>query len=273
MATADAKATGKARTATTSKKNRKTTNATDDGKTAAAAVPSMRRTRAGRGSGSTIELTTEEEEEEDVHDDHEYDDNDVFDKDDELEHPDESHNHLEQNDPHFPLSDDDDEDDQANEHEEANDFFHATDEHRDGQNRHSLDNDSVTNEFTDAAQRFVDVEGDDDFQLPAMQSSGLGNAENAHPENDVDHENEYHDHYNPSLEHAVHHNEHVDNDDDDDDDGDDIVVTMQDGKILCGCGGTHLPLQNPRGFQSWRSHVMTKRHQKWMEDNGILGAV
>jgi hypothetical protein len=40
----------------------------------------------------------------------------------------------------------------------------------------------------------------------------------------------------------------------------------EDGKIRCGCGGTHLPTGTPRGVQSWRSHVLTKRHQKWMED-------
>ena len=47
----------------------------------------------------------------------------------------------------------------------------------------------------------------------------------------------------------------------------------QDGKIRCGCGGSHLPTGTARGVQSWRSHVMTKRHQKWMEENGLLGAV
>lgn len=46
-----------------------------------------------------------------------------------------------------------------------------------------------------------------------------------------------------------------------------------DGKIRCGCGGVHLPTGTPKGAQSWRSHVMTKRHQKWMEENGMLGAV
>lgn len=48
---------------------------------------------------------------------------------------------------------------------------------------------------------------------------------------------------------------------------------MADGKIRCGCGGTHLPPGTPKGAASWRNHVMTKRHQKWMEDNGLLGAV
>lgn len=49
--------------------------------------------------------------------------------------------------------------------------------------------------------------------------------------------------------------------------------TAVDGKVRCDCGGTHLPPGTARGAQSWRNHVMTKRHQKWMEDNGLLGAV
>lgn len=52
----------------------------------------------------------------------------------------------------------------------------------------------------------------------------------------------------------------------------DVTITS-DGKIRCGCGGTHLPTGTARGDASWRSHVMTKRHQKWMEENGLLGAV
>jgi hypothetical protein len=51
------------------------------------------------------------------------------------------------------------------------------------------------------------------------------------------------------------------------------VTITSDGKIRCGCGGTHLPTGTARGDASWRSHVMTKRHQKWMEENGLLGAV
>ena len=47
----------------------------------------------------------------------------------------------------------------------------------------------------------------------------------------------------------------------------------RDGKVQCACGGTHLPAGTSKGTQSWRSHVMTKRHQKWMEDNGMLNAV
>ena len=46
-----------------------------------------------------------------------------------------------------------------------------------------------------------------------------------------------------------------------------------DGKIKCPCGGTHLPPNKQRGTQSWRNHIMTKRHQKWMEEHGLLGIV
>jgi hypothetical protein len=51
------------------------------------------------------------------------------------------------------------------------------------------------------------------------------------------------------------------------------VLAMTEGKVRCGCGGTHWPTVTPRGASSWRNHVMTKRHQKWMEANGLLGAV
>ncbi|KAL7558258.1 hypothetical protein ACA910_009928 [Epithemia clementina (nom. ined.)] len=46
-----------------------------------------------------------------------------------------------------------------------------------------------------------------------------------------------------------------------------------DGKVKCPCGGTHLPPNQQRGAQSWRNHIMTKRHQKWMEEQGLVGAV
>lgn len=51
------------------------------------------------------------------------------------------------------------------------------------------------------------------------------------------------------------------------------VEIQSDGKIKCPCGGTHLPLTQQRGAQSWRNHIMTKRHQKWMEEHGLMGAV
>ena len=47
----------------------------------------------------------------------------------------------------------------------------------------------------------------------------------------------------------------------------------EDGKVRCGCGGTHWPTGTPRGAASWRSHVSTKRHQKWIVANGMLGEV
>jgi hypothetical protein len=52
-----------------------------------------------------------------------------------------------------------------------------------------------------------------------------------------------------------------------------VLAMTEDGKVRCGCGGTHWPTGTPRGASSWRNHVMTKRHQKWMEANGLLGAV
>jgi hypothetical protein len=51
------------------------------------------------------------------------------------------------------------------------------------------------------------------------------------------------------------------------------IDVLSEGKIRCGCGGTHLPTGTAKGDSSWRSHVMTKRHQKWMEENGLLGIV
>jgi hypothetical protein len=53
----------------------------------------------------------------------------------------------------------------------------------------------------------------------------------------------------------------------------DTTAGASEGKIRCACGGTHLPTGSAKGAASWRSHVMTKRHQKWMEDNDLLGAV
>jgi hypothetical protein len=46
-----------------------------------------------------------------------------------------------------------------------------------------------------------------------------------------------------------------------------------DGRMKCACGGTHWPMGTPRGVQSWRNHVLTKRHQKWMEEQDMIGAV
>lgn len=44
----------------------------------------------------------------------------------------------------------------------------------------------------------------------------------------------------------------------------DSNIYTSDGKVKCGCGGTHLPAGR-------RSHEMTKRHQKWLEENGMQG--
>ena len=45
------------------------------------------------------------------------------------------------------------------------------------------------------------------------------------------------------------------------------------GKVRCCCGGTHWPFGTAKGDSSWRNHCMTKRHQKWLENNGLLGAI
>ena len=51
------------------------------------------------------------------------------------------------------------------------------------------------------------------------------------------------------------------------------ATLLPDGKVKCPCGGTHWPPSQQRGAQSWRNHLSTKRHQKWMEEQGIVGAV
>jgi hypothetical protein len=52
-------------------------------------------------------------------------------------------------------------------------------------------------------------------------------------------------------------------------------VVGQDGvvRIQCVCGGRHLPRDSAKGMASWRSHFMTKRHQKWLQSQGLVGAV
>ena len=45
---------------------------------------------------------------------------------------------------------------------------------------------------------------------------------------------------------------------------------LQDGKVRCACGGTHWPPGTARGAASIKSHMITKRHQKWTEQNGLL---
>lgn len=35
-------------------------------------------------------------------------------------------------------------------------------------------------------------------------------------------------------------------------------------KITCPCGGTHFPAHTARGAQSWKAHVATQRHQRWV---------
>ena len=38
-----------------------------------------------------------------------------------------------------------------------------------------------------------------------------------------------------------------------------------DGKHRCLCGGTYWPTDTPKGQASWRAHLATKRHQRWLE--------
>jgi hypothetical protein len=45
------------------------------------------------------------------------------------------------------------------------------------------------------------------------------------------------------------------------------VKASRTSKVHCECGGTHLPTHTAKGIQSWRNHILTKRHQKWMESN------
>lgn len=47
-----------------------------------------------------------------------------------------------------------------------------------------------------------------------------------------------------------------------------------DGRVKCGCGGTYMYTGTPKGAASWRSHVVTKRHQKWLRthsQNAVAG--
>lgn len=48
-------------------------------------------------------------------------------------------------------------------------------------------------------------------------------------------------------------------------------MLTDEGKIQCDCGGTHWPTGTPRGAASFRSHISTKRHQKWAQDNDVSG--
>lgn len=38
-----------------------------------------------------------------------------------------------------------------------------------------------------------------------------------------------------------------------------------DGKHRCLCGGTYWPTDTPKGQASWRAHLATKRHRRWLE--------
>ena len=47
------------------------------------------------------------------------------------------------------------------------------------------------------------------------------------------------------------------------------VEMTPEGKVKCPCGGKHWPAGSPRHAASWRSHLQTKRHKKWMAQNGF----
>lgn len=84
-------------------------------------------------------------------------------------------------------------------------------------------------------------------------------------------------------DHSPHHLRHADDDDDDpqislmssphEEQPPEEEEVLADGRVRCGCGGTHWPTTTARGMHSWRSHATSKRHQKWMEDQGLLGTV
>jgi hypothetical protein len=89
-----------------------------------------------------------------------------------------------------------------------------------------------------------------------------------------------------AANHGSDHSSHLLHHADDDDDNPQISLlsspheeepadeeVLADGRVRCGCGGTHWPTTTARGMHSWRSHATSKRHQKWMEDQGLLGTV
>jgi len=44
-------------------------------------------------------------------------------------------------------------------------------------------------------------------------------------------------------------------------------VKKQPEKVTCGCGGRHKPIDGSAvGNLSWRNHVLTKKHQKWLQE-------
>lgn len=52
-----------------------------------------------------------------------------------------------------------------------------------------------------------------------------------------------------------------------DEDDEDEQTNNSFEKVRCQCGGTHLPTGTAKGVQSWRNHLMTKRHQKWAQEH------
>lgn len=48
-----------------------------------------------------------------------------------------------------------------------------------------------------------------------------------------------------------------------------MATLTSDGKVKCECGGTYLQTGTSKGTASWRSHVITKRHQRWIRLHGL----
>ena len=47
-------------------------------------------------------------------------------------------------------------------------------------------------------------------------------------------------------------------------------LNVPDFKVSCDCGGTHLSPHTPNGISSWKRHLTTKRHQKFLQDQQML---
>jgi hypothetical protein len=47
-------------------------------------------------------------------------------------------------------------------------------------------------------------------------------------------------------------------------------LNVPDFKVSCDCGGTHLSPHTPSGISSWKRHLTTKRHQKYLQDQQQL---
>ncbi len=48
-----------------------------------------------------------------------------------------------------------------------------------------------------------------------------------------------------------------------------LSTLTSDGKVKCRCGGTYFHAETSKGAASWRSHVITKRHQRWIKLHSV----